>query len=425
VFFVLSGFLITTLLVGEWQANGRIHITRFYLRRARRLLPALFLMLVTVVLVTMVVARAELGRLRGDVIAAVLYVTNWTQIAWNRSYFQALGPPSLLEHLWSLAVEEQFYLIWPLVLVACLASRRRYLPLLVTVAGIAASTLLMAALFDPYHDPSRVYYGSDTHAAPVLIGAAVALLRVTIMQRQRATRRGRRHVRAAAPVWADAAALVGAATVLVFMLRVHFTASGLYRGGFLVVGVATSAVVLAAIRPATLTARLFGTRTLRWIGVRSYGIYLWHWPIIALTLPERHPPVHGLVLDALRIALAVSAAALSYRFVELPIRTRGLWPALAGGARRHVAVLRSATAVLAVLAVVAVVARGLAGAHLATAAAGPAGDVAAARRRRRPAASRPRPLRRRRRRRAGPRLRRRRRRSRGRCGSVSSATRRA
>ena len=171
VFFVLSGFLITSILLTEFRSRRRIDIKNFYLRRARRLLPALFTMLAAVTLVTWIFARDELHRLRGDVVAALTYCTNWTQIIWGRSYFDQLSRPSLLQHLWSLAVEEQFYLVWPLMLVACLA-RPASLAGARRSGGLAAlSLVLMASMFHVGQDTSRVYYGTDTHIAPMLIGA--------------------------------------------------------------------------------------------------------------------------------------------------------------------------------------------------------------------------------------------------------------
>src|SRR5438445_4581470 len=154
VFFVLSGYLITSLLAAERNRSGRIAIGHFYLRRARRLLPALFLMIAAVVLATALITPRALTGLRGDVGAALAYSTNWTQVYWHRSYFQTLGPPSMLQHLWSLAVEEQFYLLWPVVLVACLATRRRWVPLAVALTGVAVSAALMASMYSPVHDPA-------------------------------------------------------------------------------------------------------------------------------------------------------------------------------------------------------------------------------------------------------------------------------
>lgn len=371
VFFVLSGFLITSLLVDEWQRCGRIDIRRFYLRRARRLFPALYLMLATVVLVTAVVAPAELGRLRGDVVAALTYVTNWTQILWSQSYFQALGPPSLLEHLWSLAVEEQFYLVWPVVLVACLASSHRRLPLGVALAGVAASSLAMAALYSPYHDPSRVYYGSDTHAAPVLIGAALALARADALDRRRAGARRHR----ARHVWpVDLLAVCGALVLGYCLLAVRYTQPGLYHGGFVVVAIASAAVVRAATLPTSITSRLLSAPLLRWIGVRSYAIYLWHWPIIQLTRPGLHPPLTGIPLDVMRVALSVGAAAVSYRYVEQPIRTRGFLAVVRGSVPRTAAVARVGGAVVVLGVVASVGTMTLVSAKTTNAAAGPAAD---------------------------------------------------
>jgi peptidoglycan/LPS O-acetylase OafA/YrhL len=369
VFFVLSGFLITSLLVDEWERHGRIDIRRFYLRRARRLFPALYVMLATVVLVTAVVVPSGLGRLRGDVVAALLYATNWTQILWGQPYFQALGPPSTLEHLWSLAVEEQFYLVWPVVLVVCLASRRKWLPMIVTLAGVAVSTLLMAALYDPFHDPSRVYYGSDTHAAPVLIGAALALARVNVRRSRLSPRR------ISPPTWPLDLLAIGGLTVLgYFVVEVNYTQSALYHGGFLLVGVASAAIVCAAIRIDSVIARLLALPFMRWIGVRSYAIYLWHWPIIVLTRPELHPPLSGIALDLMRVALSVLAADLSFRFVELPIRTRGFLAVLRGGTRRGAATVRVAAVLVVLVIVVALGAVTLAEAKTTNLAAGPAGS---------------------------------------------------
>ncbi|HET9492773.1 MAG TPA: acyltransferase, partial [Chloroflexia bacterium] len=176
VFFVISGFLITSLLLAEWNANGRIDLPAFWLRRARRLLPAVYTLVVVVLVVAVVFLPEEVSMLRGDGAAAFTYVTNWYLIFNERSYFEAMGRPSMLLHLWSLAVEEQFYLVWPPVLALLLRFRRRGAILAVVLAGAAASSLLMALLYSPEADPSRVYYGTDTRATGLLIGAALAFV---------------------------------------------------------------------------------------------------------------------------------------------------------------------------------------------------------------------------------------------------------
>jgi peptidoglycan/LPS O-acetylase OafA/YrhL len=324
VFFVLSGFLITSILLTEFGNRGRIDVKNFYLRRARRLLPALFTMLAGIVLVTAITTRGELHRLRGDVVAALTYCTNWTQIIWNRSYFAQLDRPSLLQHLWSLAVEEQFYLVWPLILVVYLMSRRRWLSFAVTVALIAASTVWMAVLYQPGTDPKRVYYGTDTHIAPMLVGAALAI--VLVLRRQA----GRAESGARSRASVDGAALVGLLVLVWGVTSIDYYSSGLYRGGYLLISLGTLAVVLAAATPRTLTARVLGWAPLVWIGKRSYAIYLWHWPILMLTRPKVDVPLHGPVLIVLQVAAVLIASDLSFRYLERPIRKYGFLAFLRG-----------------------------------------------------------------------------------------------
>lgn len=362
VFFVLSGFLITSILLTEFHDRRRIDIKNFYLRRARRLLPALFTMLATITLVTWLFARDELHRLRGDVIASVFYSTNWTQIFWGRSYFEQLGPPSLLQHLWSLAVEEQFYLIWPLLLVACLAVGRRWVVLAVPSALAALSLVLMAALFHVGQDTARVYYGTDTHIAPMLVGATMAV--VVALRRQagitRETARGR--------VLADSLAVVGALVLIWSIFKVQSFSPGLYRGGYLIISLAAAALIYAAGRRGTHTARLLGWAPLVWIGQRSYAIYLWHWPILMLTRPgiDVHWPTW--IVIVLQVTAVLVASDLSFRYLERPIRSRGFLAFVRGNRRHTSGERRRATMATALVAVLALVT-----ATLVTAPAAPAG----------------------------------------------------
>src|SRR3954464_4268744 len=176
VFFVISGYLITTMLLTEWHQQGRINLVGFWLRRARRLLPALYLLLVVTLVFAIVFLPGEVARLRDDALAAFAYVTNWYLILGEQSYFETVGRPSLLQHLWSLAVEEQFYVLWPVLLTLMLRFWRRRVVVIATLGGAIASAVWMAILYRPDVDPSRVYYGTDTRATGLMIGAALAFV---------------------------------------------------------------------------------------------------------------------------------------------------------------------------------------------------------------------------------------------------------
>ncbi|CAA9427152.1 MAG: Acyltransferase family protein [uncultured Rubrobacteraceae bacterium] len=339
VFFVISGYLITTLLLAEWHQQGRIDLVGFWLRRARRLLPALYLLLVVTLAFAVVFLPEEVARLRDDALAAFGYVTNWYLILGEQSYFETVGRPSLLQHLWSLAVEEQFYVLWPLLLTVALWGMapmrrwRRRLALFMALAGAVGSALLMATLYQPGVDPSRVYYGTDTRVAGLLFGAALAFVWAPGRTPRWAGRRTR-------PLLLDVAGLAALGALVWFCLRLDQYQPFLFRGGFALVALATAVVILVAVNPHThLGPHLLGWRPLRWIGLRSYGIYLWHWPVFMLTRPELDVPITGVPLLALRLAATIMLADLSYRFVETPLRTGALgraWGALreARGARR-------------------------------------------------------------------------------------------
>jgi peptidoglycan/LPS O-acetylase OafA/YrhL len=349
VFFVISGYLITALLLAEWRQRGRIDLKTFWLRRARRLLPALYVLLVVSLAFAVVFLPGEVAGLRGDVLAAFGYVTNWYLIFGQESYFEAVGRPSLLQHLWSLAVEEQFYLIWPpiLALMLCVGATRlrRRRVLTVALAGAAASAVAMALLYAPGVDPSRIYYGTDTRATGLLFGAALAFLwspgekyRPSEARHRRLELAGRGRFRRrwgwTAPLLLDILGFAALGGLVWFCLTLGEFQPFLYVGGFALVGVATAATIMAVVHPYTLIgARLLGSAPLRWIGVRSYGIYLWHWPVFMVTRPELDVPFDGMPLLALRLAATVVLADLSYRYVETPIRRGALgraWRTLRG-----------------------------------------------------------------------------------------------
>jgi peptidoglycan/LPS O-acetylase OafA/YrhL len=315
VFFTLSGFLITGLLIDQWAAKGKIRLGDFWARRARRLLPALFVMLAVVTAWVTVVDRARLASLRGAVGAAAGYFSNWYLIANNQSYFARFAPPAPLDHLWSLAVEEQFYLLWPILLIGGLllfSSRGKAAPrwlIIPTAVLCGASIFAMASLYQPGFDPTRVYEGTDTRAFGLLIGAILALA-WPVGRTVKPGRIGRGLL--------DLVGLAGLIVIFVMIWRVGEYSAFAYRGGLVLLSVATAAVVATTACPGTLVGLALGWRPLRWIGARSYGIYLWHYPVIVLTTPANSKP--DLARAALQIAAVIVIASLSWRFIEEPIR---------------------------------------------------------------------------------------------------------
>ena len=313
LFFALSGYLITSLLLREFATHGTIDLVAFWMRRARRLFPAVALVILFAMLATLTIARDDLGRTRADALSAVVYLTNWHEVIASHSYFSQFGRPSLLQHLWSLAVEEQFYLLWPLLMIVGL--RRWHPRTMHVVTGVLAlaSCVLMVLLYNPGGDPSRVYYGTDTRAFTLLIGA---LLAFSWPAAQTALRRWRQSARVI-----DGAGLAALLGVLAMFVTVQDFDPWLYRGGFLLMALLGAVLVAAVSQPDGRLGWALGCEPLRWLGARSYGIYLWHWPIMELTRPGLDVGIHGPLLVLLQAALTVGAAALSYRYVEMPFRT--------------------------------------------------------------------------------------------------------
>ena len=317
VFFVLSGFLITSLITEEFERTGRINFGKFYLGRARRLLPALLLMLFVVGLVAAIFYRESAYAFRQDALASLLYVTNWWYIVADQSYFEAIGRPAFLQHLWSLAVEEQFYLIWPAIAFVLLKWRGRRAVFYVAIGAALISTAWMIALslrngYPLEADPSRAYFGSDTHVMGLLLGAALAMV----------WRPGRlsRHLTAGAKAIITALGVFALLGVVWFYLQVGEYSPFLYRGGFFVLSAIVCVLIAAASHPGVPFGPILGAQPMRYIGQRSYGLYLWHWPIFVITRPGLDVPVTGAWNFALRMALTFLVAELSYRFVEIPIR---------------------------------------------------------------------------------------------------------
>jgi len=343
-FFVLSGYLITALLLAEWtRSGGRIDLAAFWGRRVRRLLPVLLLMVTAVAIgARALLPPEEVRLLRGDGMSALFYVANWRMTFRGGDYFAQTAAPSPLQHTWSLGIEEQFYLLWPLVLGAVLYRRRpgrtsrRALargraPLwwLVVVCGVGAvaSTAALAVAYSA-EDPGRAYYGTDTRGAGLLIGAGLAALLALRSERhaelresaapvaQRSVTRGWRRV--------GLGGLAAAAAVATLWASTHLSGTDevLYKGGMALIALAVAVVIAHVVLvPSGLSARLLSVQPLPALGRISYGIYLWHWPVFIAANADR-TGLNGLTLFTVRCLLTVGIAFLSYVLVERPIQLR-------------------------------------------------------------------------------------------------------
>jgi peptidoglycan/LPS O-acetylase OafA/YrhL len=318
-FFVLSGFLITSLLLAERMRDGRIKLTIFWVRRARRLLPALLAVLVaTVVAGHFLLDSDALSLLRGDAPATLAYVANWRMIFRGTGYVAATATPSPLQHTWSLGIEEQFYLLWPLIIAGLLAwrvaRRTRWVLLVCCGAGTVASVLLCAHFYDP-NSISRAYYGTDTRAQALLIGAGLAAL-LAPARNQPAHRRRTVSRRVALGLLG----LTGAAVTLWLWHVASDDARWLYAGGLTIAALATAAVIaVVVLDPRSPITRLLAAAPLVWLGRISYGVYLWHWPLFSYVTSDA-TGLSRWPLLTVRLLGTLLVAVLSYHLIEQPIR---------------------------------------------------------------------------------------------------------
>jgi peptidoglycan/LPS O-acetylase OafA/YrhL len=324
VFFTISGFLITSLLLREFRSTDHIELGRFWLRRARRLLPAVGVLIAVAMIVSAIAEPDKIGQIRGDALASLFYFANWHFIFAHTSYFEQFGRPSLFTHLWSLSVEEQFYLFWPLIFAAGMKLFGRGRLLIGVLAGAAGSVALAWILFDPGHDASRVYYGTDTHAVGLLAGVALAL--VWSPNELRKHRSGP----LVGPIL-DALGVIALGYLILSFIHVHDYDLALWHGGYLWIAVATALLLAALAHPAARLGGMLGRPALLWLGLRSYSFYLWHWPVLAMTRPGVDIDLPRGVLIPLQLLLCLILADLSYRFVELPFSGKAKLPKMPEG----------------------------------------------------------------------------------------------
>lgn len=359
IFFVLSGYLITRLLLNEVAKTGRIDLKSFWIRRIRRLFPAVVTVVVVTCALCTIFNHVMLTKMRPDILPSLLFFNNWWQIAQDVSYFNALGDPSPLTHFWSLAIEEQFYLIWPPLLFAMVSMHVSKPNTRRVVLGLAAvSALAMMVLYNPAADPSRVYYGTDTRVFSLLLGAWMAFIpdrdlapirlahRLGLDRLVSAAKRGELDKNAkgghgektdsaaetapaqpsaltrfwSSPASIDVMGVVGLVGLAAMVALTNGYTAFQYRGGTLLCSILTLMVIAACVQPQGLVARALAAEPLVWVGKRSYSIYLWHYPLLLLMNPVANINDTPWWQYILQILVVVAVAECCYRFIETPFR---------------------------------------------------------------------------------------------------------
>lgn len=354
IFFVLSGYLITRLLLNEVAKTGRIDLKSFWIRRIRRLVPAVVTVVVVTCALCTIFNHVMLTKMRPDILPSLLFFNNWWQIAQDVSYFNALGDPSPLTHFWSLAIEEQFYLIWPPLLFAMVSMHVSKPNTRRVVLGLAAvSAVAMMVLYNPAADPSRVYYGTDTRVFSLLLGAWMAfipdrdLAPVRLARRLGLDRLVAKHDKNAedkqsttaddaaeaapaqpsalvrfwsSPASIDVLGIVGLVGLAAMVALTNGYTAFQYRGGTLLCSILTLMVIAACVQPQGMVARALSAEPLVWVGKRSYSIYLWHYPLLLLMNPVANINDTPWWQYILQVLLVVVVAECSYRFIETPFR---------------------------------------------------------------------------------------------------------
>lgn len=315
-FFVISGYLITSLLLFEYESTGIINLKQFWLRRVKRLIPAMSVLVMVVTVATLILKPDEIVNIKQDAFAAVFYVSNWWYIASDVNYFEqfAFMP---LKHLWSLAIEEQFYIIFPTVFIFLLLTIKKYrnVTLILWIVSLI-SLLTMVIIAQSQTGHSRVYFGTDTRLQTMLLGVIFAFVWPPFKLKKNPNHLLRTII--------DSIGVVGIALLLILFLKVNDNSNWIYNGGFYLISGLTLLVIISAVHPSGYFAKILGNPLFVYIGKRSYSLYLWHFPVISF--------VHSYYVDgqlpfyiyAVDIILTIVLAELSYRYIEKPFRKRGI-----------------------------------------------------------------------------------------------------
>ncbi|MCW5198469.1 acyltransferase [Desulfobulbus sp. F3] len=317
-FFVISGFIITRLLFDEWLNSGRLDFFSFYLRRLRRLVPGILAMVLATWTVAHVSFPDAIEQVRHDIPYSLSFTLNLNYIFNERSYFQTLDRPPMLEHLWSIGIEFQFYLIWPM-LCLLLFRLRLWIAELILGCGICIATWWMAHLYNPLTDPSRIYFGTDTRVGAFLLGAGIAMA----IARSKNVQWRRYHFLTLISI----INIISFSLLIFLLFRLNSTNELLYQGGFIVTSISVGIIIacchiLLAQGKRNLITTLLANPFSRGLGLRAYSIYLWHWPIYCLTESGVDIALTGTWLFAFRIAVTLGLAELSYQYVEPAFRQR-------------------------------------------------------------------------------------------------------
>lgn len=311
-FFVISGYLITSLLLKEFEETGRINLKQFWLRRVKRLIPAVFVLVGVVSMMTLIFKPDQIVNIKHDAFAAILYVSNWWYIATDVNYFEqfAFMP---LKHLWSLAIEEQFYIIFPVLLITLLLTVKKYRNITLVFWIISlVSLLVMVLISQPHMEHSRVYFGTDTRLQTMLLGVILAFLWPPFKLKVNPPRVLAHTI--------DGLGIASTIIIIALFIFVDDNSDWIYNGGFYVISVLTLFVILSAVHPSAYFAKIIGNPLFVYIGKRSYSLYLWHFPVISFIhsyYVEGQIPVYVYMLD---IIITLILAELSYRYIETPFR---------------------------------------------------------------------------------------------------------